>query len=297
MRRAALSLAALVLAVRFPAAGEVTPVPFDAETLIRKVIQAQRLSEQGMAAYTFDQREVRTEYGKGGVATDVKWRLFHWYSGDAPGEGSRELVLVDGRPPTEGEKEKIAAEDEKDRKRRLERRAAERVANPPKVQGGDDDPLVGRRRLSDLIGKFDYTVVGEEVVDGRPTYVVDFRPRLGPPAAALAERALESLSGRVLIDAADFQIRRVVARIVRPVKIGGGLAANVKDAVLVYEGRPQMAGRWFPCVVDVRLKGRKALLFRLDVGFRAELSGFRTFRVETVSDTHAAPPAPVESPR
>lgn len=269
----------------------------DVRELIRQVVRAQRRAEEVLASYTFDQREVKTTYRKDGVASDVKWRLFYWTSGQEPGEGTRELVLLDGRPATQDEKRKAAADDEKDRRKRLERQAAEKAASPPKVSGDDDDPTVGTQRLSDLIERFEYRYEGEELVDGRPSYVLDFWPREGLTAATLADQALNALSGRAVVDAADFQVRRVDARIVKPVKVGGGLAAKVSEAVLVYEGRPAIPGRWFPCVVDVRLKGKTALVFRMDVGFRAELFNFLTFGVETDAETRGAGPGGPSPPR
>lgn len=292
-RRLAIPLAASLL-LPLPAAGQDPSAPaaedFDVTGLIRRVVRAQRQAEEALASYTFDQREVRTDWRKDGTPADVKWRLFYWTSGEKAGEGTRELVLVDGRQATEEEKRKSAEEDEKDRKKRLERRAADRATDPPKVAGSDDDPTVGTAKLSDLISRFHYRFVGEDLLDGRPSYVLDFWPRAGLKAATLADQALNALAGRVVVDAVDFQVRRVDAKIVKPVKVGGGIAAKVNDALLVYEGRPQVAGRWFPCVVDVRLKGKKALVLRLDVGFRAELFNFQAFDVEAEAETGPAPP-------
>lgn len=292
-RRLALSLA-VACCLSSVAAGQETSVPapddFDVTGLIRRVVRAQRQTEELLAAYTFDQREVRTDWRKDGTPSDVRWRLFYWTSGEKAGEGTRELVLVDGRQATEEEKRKSAEEDEKDRKKRLERRAADRATDPPEVAGSDDDPTVGTAKLSDLISRFHYRFVGEDLLDGRPSYVLDFWPRAGLTAATLADQALNALSGRVVVDAVDFQVRRVDARIVKPVKVGGGIAAKVNDALLVYEGRPQVAGKWFPCVIDVRLTGKKALVLRLDVGFRAELFNFHSFDVEAEAETGPTPP-------
>ena len=261
----------------------------DARELVKRVVKSQRRVEAAFAGATFDQREVKITWGEGGRAKEVASRLFYVLSGDADVEGTRELVEVDGRPAFEEEKRKARGEDEKGRKRRVEQKAAAEARRADRVSGDEDDPLVGRRRLSELIGRFIIRVVGEETVEGRPAYVLDFSPDPStPPAKSLGDRALNALAGRVLIDAVDFQVRSVVAHLTKPVKVAGGIAANVKGAEIVYTGQPLGGDLWFPCVVELRLTGKTALFFRLDTSFRFEFANLRRFRVDTESDLRAA---------
>src|SRR5262245_10269944 len=132
-------------------AGQEPPGFVDADALIRRVVRAQRVAERSLAAYTYDQLEVETKYQRRGAPKETDTRLFYVFSGDAPGEGSRELVNVNGRPATQDEKRRLADEDAKEKKKRLERRAAEKARTTPSVGGDDDDPLIGARRLSDLL--------------------------------------------------------------------------------------------------------------------------------------------------
>lgn len=287
------TLAALLSLLPLPARAIQAPPGFvDVDALIRRVVKSQRLSEQSLASYTYDQLEVETKYARRGKPKETDTRLFYVFSGDAQGEGSRELVTVNGRPATESEKEAVAEEDARAKRKRLERRAAEKARKTPGVSGDDDDPLIGARRLSDLLARYDYGIAREEVIDGRPCYVIRFSPRHGLKTNGLAEHALSALAGEIVVDAADYQIRRVDAFLVEPVKVVGGLAARVDDAVVKYQAAPMgPAHRWFPCVVDLRLHGKKALLLSLDVGYRYEFSNFKTFRVETESSAEA-PPGP-----
>ncbi len=257
----------------------------DARDLVRRVVRSQRREEAAWSGTTFDQREVKIEWGPDGRPREIASRLFYVLSGNGDTEGSRELVEVDGRPATEAEKRKAADEDEKSRKKRVEEKAAAEARRADRVSGDEDDPLVGRKRLSELIRRFQIRVVGEEIVEGRPAYVLDFSPDPAAPAPkSLGDRALNSLAGRALIDAVDFQVRSVVAHLTKPVKVAGGLAANVKTAEISYTGQPLAGDLWFPCVVELRLTGRKALFFRLDTSFRFEFANLKRFRVDTESD-------------
>ena len=285
--------AALVIALAAGMAGADTALPgtpdLDVRELVRRVVKSQRRVEAAFAGSTFDQREVRITWGADGRAKEVASRLFYVLSGDGDAEGSRELIEVEGRPATEDEKRKAAEEDEKGRKKRLEQKAAREARLAQRVSGDEDDPLVGRRRLSELIGRFVIRVVGEETVEGRPTYVLDFSPDpAAPPATNLGDRALNALAGRALIDAVDFQVRSVVAHLTKPVKVAGGIAANVKEAEIVYTGQPLGGNLWFPCVVELRLTGKTALFFRLDTSVRFEFAKLKRFRVDTESDVRPA---------
>jgi len=281
----------LVLAAVTAGADAVPPgMPgVDAGELVKRVVKNQRRVEEAFAGSTFDQREVKITWGEGGRAKEVASRLFYVLSGDGDAEGSRELFEVDGRPATEDEKSKAAEEDEKGRKKRLVEKAAGEARRVDKVSGDEDDPLVGRRRLSELMGRFIIRVVGEESVEGRPAYVLDFSPDPGaPPAKSLGDRALNALAGRALIDAVDFQVRSIVAHLTKPVKVAGGIAVNVKEAEIVYTGQPLAGNLWFPCVVEIRLTGKTAVFFRLDTSFRFEFANLRRFRVDTESDVRHA---------
>jgi hypothetical protein len=285
-------LVALAAGAGRTAGADVVP-PFapdvDARELVKRVVKSQRRVEAAFAGSTFDQREVKINWGEGGRAKEVASRLFYVLSGDGEAEGSRELFEVDGRPAREDEKRKAAEEDEKGRKKRLEQKAAAEIRQAERIAGDEEDPLVGRRRLSELIGRFVIRVVGEEIVEGRPAYVLDFSPDpAAAPAKGIGDRALNSLAGRVLIDAVDFQVRSVVAHLTKPVKVAGGIAANVKEAEIVYTSQPLGGNLWFPCVVELRLTGKTALFFRLDTSYRFEFANLRRFRVDTESDVRAA---------
>ena len=80
--------------------------------------------------------------------------------------------------------------------------------------------------------------------------------------------------------------------------MAGGLAANVKQAEVQYEGAIQARDVWFPCRVDVRLQGKTALFFRLDSGLRVEIGNLRSFEVDTQTSVSPEPPSepPVPHP-
>ena len=285
-RRNALLGLALLLAVPAlgaPPGSEEASVPVTAEELIRAVARAQRRADLAVAASTFEQVEVKTDFGRDGRPKTIHRRRFRYTAGDGNAV-RRELLEVDGRPPTEAELGEVAEEDEKEHRRRVDQRAARRASRPPEVGGTEDDPLLGPVRLSDLIARFSYGPVEEIRVDGRPAYALDFSPRPGRAATRALDRALGSLAGRVLVDAADLQVVSVDARLVSPFRVAGGLAASIRHASISYRAQRLADGAWLPCLVGIRLEGRTGVLFRLDRAFRFEFSDYARFLVDVETE-------------
>ncbi len=250
--------------------------------------------ERRWGGATYDLLEIRTAYSKDGRPKEIHRRLYYVLAAENGGEGSRELVEVDGRPAS-AEEVREAAEEDATRRRRVEERAAKRASAPPGTSGDDDDPFLGDRRLSELLSRYELTLVGEDVVDGRPVYVLDFAARPGLPVRSLADRALASMRGRVVIDAGDLQIQSLEAHLTRNLKVAAGLAANVKDAGVDYRAVRLAPDFWFPCRVDLHVAGKTAVFFRFDSGFRFEFANLKSFRVDTeavVEGVEEQPPPP-----
>ena len=284
-RAASLSLALLAAATVLGEArqGAEPLVPVSAEELIRAVARAQRRADLAVAASTFEQVEVKTDFGRDGRPKAIHRRRFRYTAGDGSAV-RRELLEVDGRPPTEAELVEVAEEDAKEHRRRVDQRAARRASRPPEVSGTEEDPLLGPIRLSDLISRFSYGPAEEVRVDGRPAYALDFAPRPGRAATRALDRALGSLAGRVLVDATDLQVVSVDARLVSPFRVGGGRAASIRDASISYRAQRFADGAWLPCLVGIRLEGRTAVLFRLDRSFRFEFSDYPRFLVDVETE-------------
>ena len=271
-----------------------TAPPVDPEEIARRVASNQRLMEKRWSGATYDFLDVRTTYDKNGRPKEIHRRLFYVLAGEGGHPDSRELVDVDGRAPTADEVREAAEEDAK-RHRRIEERAARHASSPPKVSGNDDDPFLDDQRLSEILGRYELRFVGEEVADGRLVYVLDFSPRPGLPTHSVSERAFASMAGRAVIDASDLQILSLEAHLTKNLKVAGGIAANVKEARMVYRAVRLGPDAWFPCRVDLDVSGKAILFFRIASGFRFDFGTPKRFSVEeeaVVGEPAGVPPGP-----
>jgi hypothetical protein len=254
--------------------------PIDPEEIARRVVRNQRAMEKRWGGSTYDVIDVRTTYDREGRPKEIHRRLYYVLAGEGGHPDTRDLVEVDGRPPTAEEIREAAAEDAKQRER-IEARKARRASPPPTTSDDDnDDPMFDDHRLSEVLGRYQLRFVAEEVAEGRPVYVVDFSPRPGLPVRSVVEKVFASMAGRAVIDAADLQVVSIEAHLTKSFKIGGGLVANVKDARMVYRAIRLAPDSWFPCRVDVDVNGKAILLFRIASEFRFEFGAPRSFHVE-----------------
>jgi len=75
--------------------------------------------------------------------------------------------------------------------------------------------------LQEYLKAFDFTVVGEEIVNGYPTCVLDAKPRLDYRPPNLEAKILPGMQGRLWIDNHDFHWVKAEAEVLKPVSILG----------------------------------------------------------------------------
>jgi hypothetical protein len=261
--RALAPAAALVpLLHAFPSRG----AGVDVDAIVRYAAERQREAERRRTPLVFDHVDVMTDLDAQGRPKSVERHLYVSLS-EGKGVVARELVAVDGRPSTESERRKVREEDEKRRRARAGSGSAD--------QAEDADLISGRLPLSDLLERFDFRFVREEPFDGRPAYLVSFGPKPGRVSRTIRDRVLDRFGGLAWIDAAELQVIRIEGRLTKGVKVAAGLALDLKGVELVYEGRPVAPGLWQPCLEELRIDAKAALVIPFRRVIRFEFSNYR----------------------
>jgi hypothetical protein len=238
----------------------------DVDAIVRYAAERQQASERHRTPLAFDHVDVLTELDASGRPKSVERHVYVSYS-EGSGIEARDLREVDGRPPTDRERRAIREEDEKRRRARAEKGSRD--------EGEDADLRSGRLPLADLLGRFAFRFVREEACDGRPAYLVSFGPRPGHVSRTIRDRVLNEFGGLCWIDQAELQIIRIEGRLTKNVKVAGGLALDLKSVSLVYEGSPVAPGLWVPCVEELRVEARAALVIPYRREVRFEFSNYR----------------------
>lgn len=248
----------------------------DVDALVLEAAVRQREGEVSAGRVTLERVEVETELdARGGVKKLSRKR----YAVVMDGRGlvGRELLEVDGREATEAEREKSRREDAKRRRAALEAGGAR----------SDEEELVsGRVPLLDLYHRLQFRIVGEELLDGRPTWVVDFRPKPGLVSKTIRDRVLNNFAGTTWIDVAEHQLRKIDGRLTTPVKVLGGALLDLQGVRLLYETREVMPGTWAPCREEIGITATAGMLLGVRREIRFEFGNYRSARPELA--LHAA---------
>ena len=262
-----------------PDAGE-RPLP-ELAPFLQEVRERLHSDEVLLDQYTFTEKHTERELDARGGVRKVKTETYEVYPSLEPGHTYRRLVEKNGRALDARE---LAAEDRKHEKKvaddgtseEIERRRAARLAQSRKREESG---------VQQVFRIYDITVSGREILDGRPSIVLSFRPRPNVEASGRAGRVLKVLAGRAWIDEEDRQLVRVDAELVDNLSLGLGVLARLHKGSRASLLRRKVNGEiWLPAQARFSGSARLLLFKGLRLDGLSEYSDYRKFQVATSTD-------------
>ena len=121
---------------------------------------------------------------------------------------------------------------------------------------------------------YDFTLLGQEMQEGRSVYHVGFRPK---------DKNDISWAGEAYIDAAEFQPVRVFTKLSRRIPFGVRtfLGTDLPGIGFNVEYKRQEDGVWFPTTFGTEFRLHVLFFINRDVSVSLENSGFQHTRVES----------------
>jgi hypothetical protein len=243
---------------------------WDVNALVLEAAARQREGEVSAGRISLVRVEVETELDSGGRRKKTERKRYAVVM-DRRGVVQRELLEVDGRAPTDEEKERSRREDEKRKRASLE---------AGDVRSDEEELMSGRVPLLDLYHRLQFRLLGEEQLDGRPTFVVEFSPKPNLVSKTIRDRVLNAFAGKAWIDVAEVQVRRIDGRLTTPVKVLGGALLDLQGVRLLYETREVLPGTWAPCREEIGITATAGMFLPFRREIRFEFSGYRDARPE-----------------
>jgi hypothetical protein len=218
-----------------------------AQEVMAKAVEraAYRSGAPGQPAYTYSKVMVTEELDTAGKVKKREEKLYEVVF--KAGATSQNLRAINGRPVETGELKKQAETETK----------VYKSVGPPKSGKGDHRETL---LTPDLVGRFDFTMVGQGPINGRNAFQLTFTPKSNlSPGHHFMDRILARVAGTVWIDAEDFEIARADLYLNSPVDVLGGVLGSLKKMAVTLIRTRLGDGQWFSTSSSGDFQGRKLL--------------------------------------
>ena len=262
----------------------------DPREIIRRSVEVDHHNWERARSYTCRQREVEKHLDKHGEAksTTVKTYDVNFYYGE---EYSR-LIQKDDQPLSDGEQKKedeklekflakLRNQSEEDREKRLSKEEKEREEQ--------------RVFLRDVTNAYDFTLLGEETVNGADTWIIQATPRKDFHPTQPHADILAKIKGKIWIEKKDYNWVKVEAETIDTISFGLFLFRIHKGARLSFEQVHLNDEVWLVRRFYISGGARLALLKNEAIEQEDEFSNYQKFAASTrilpgVREAPADPP-------
>ena len=224
----------------------------DARQIVTASIAATERSWQARSYYTYTERDENRRLDAHGQVksndVDVSRMIL------VNGARFEQLLQRNGQPPSIEHRSKEDAELEKLKHETPEQRAM-------RIRKDQEN----RSFLEELPQAFDFQLVGEEIVGGRPAYVLQATPHSGYQAHGRYGKMLSKVDGKLWVDKQDFGWIKVDGQVTQSFSMGLFVARVQRGSHVILEQTCVGDGVWVPKLIEVRASARILLLKSLDV--------------------------------
>jgi hypothetical protein len=115
----------------------------------------------------------------------------------------------------------------------------------------------------DLVGRYDFELIGREVTNGYSLLVLDFKPKKKKlPESGIKDRVINRMAGRVWVDEREFAIKMCKLQLLESVSIVGGIVGEAQKFDYSFDRERTEDGFWYVRDSTWRLEGREVIVHR-----------------------------------
>jgi hypothetical protein len=248
----------------------------DPREIVRRSIAVQLENSKRAKNYTFLQRSEERETDDSGKLKSKGSKT--WDVTMLEGSSYRRLIERDDHPlPPRDEKK----EQEKLHKSIEDRRHETQAQRDKRLNDYNNRPSRNRAMLSEIPDAFDFRLRGEEVVEGRPVYVIEATPRAGyHPKNSEARILLTKVKATAWIDKTDLSWVRIDAEVIDDITWGLCLFRLSQGARLQMKQTRVNDEVWLPRYLHVSGSARMGWV-KKNVEHELTFKNFRKFQSDS----------------
>jgi hypothetical protein len=175
------------------------------------------------------------------------------------GQRFEQLVEHNGQPPSAEERNKRDEDLEKLKRETSEERAA-------RLRKDEEN----RSFLDEVLQAFDFQLVGEDIADGRPAYVLQATPHAGYHAHGKYGKMFSKVDGKLWVDKQDFGWIKVDGQVTQSFSMGLFVARVQRGSHIILEQISVGDAVWVPKRLEVRASAK--ILFLKSLGIERILT-------------------------
>ncbi len=220
----------------FSLAAGISGAADNVQEIVRRSVTANESNWKQAPEFAHVERDVTSKTGGPKTIKTVQVYLIQ-------GSEYSELLAVNDKPLTGKQK---TDEDQKLRQeiqKRQHESASERSKRVSKYQRERQQDHAMMREMAEA---FNFKVVGDESVNGRPAWVLAAEPKPGYRPKMRDTKVLTGMRGKMWVDKQTYQWAKVDAQVVRPVTFGGFIAQVGPGTRFVLEQSPIAGSLWLP---------------------------------------------------
>ena len=194
------------------------------------------------------------------------------FVGEAPFE---QLVTRNGRPPSAVEQRKQAEKLDK-LKRETRQERVERLRQQEE----------NRSFVREVPDGFDFQLIGEEVINGRPAYILRATPRAGYRPRGKYGKLMSKVEGKLWVDKQDFGWVKVEGDVTQSFSMGLFLARVLRGSHITMEQTPFDDAIWMPKRIELRASARILFVKSYDVNRILTYSDYELHQPTSLASVH-----------
>ena len=196
------------------------------------------------------------------------------------------IILVNGAPFEqflEHNGRPLSAEEEKKQEQKIEKQKRETPENREARLANERE---NRSLIRELPAAFDFQVIGDDVVNGRPAYVLQATPRPGYEPHGKYGLIFSKVEGRLWVDKLDHGWVKIEGRVTQPFSLGVFLARVQRGSQIAMEQMRLADGIWMPERIDVRASAKLLFVKGLLIQRVLTYSDYRLAQIDLSAASH-----------
>ncbi len=237
----------------------------DPLAIVKRSLEAEEASWKRDSRYNLVQRVETHDLDGNNRRKETQIRTFRWQV--VEGAPFRRLIAQDDKPLTD---EQEAREQERFEKAIEERRNESPAERAERLENYEKRRTENRAAVREIPEAFSFRLLGEEVINGRPAYVIEGKPRPGYRHRDRRAKLFTELHGKMWVDKEDFRWVRVEGELADTVTFGWIMVRLHKGSRIRIEQMRLPDGEWVPSNLWTHLSVRLGLIRHVHVEHTAD---------------------------